>query len=206
MDYVTIRGEAQGRYEEKHSVFLASVKGISSFEEGLAFAKAVSKKYSDATHNCYAILTRTGEQKFSDDGEPQGTAGTPILQSIKRNDLTDVVCVVTRYFGGIKLGASGLVSAYAKAAAEGFLSSEKILRKECAFYRIAASYADHSALSSLIAKNGGKLTDTRYDEGICVDCAVPLGQKETFENGVREAFGGKRLPKLLGTGYETYLL
>lgn len=206
MDYVTIQGEAQGRYEEKHSVFLASIKGIASFEEGLAFVKAVSKKYSDATHNCYAILTRANEQKFSDDGEPQGTAGTPILQVLKRNGVTDVVCVVTRYFGGIKLGASGLVSAYGKAATEGLAVSEKVLKKDCVFFRTQAGYGDYAAVVNLIAKKDGKVLETSYDEGVTIVCAIPLPCADGFETGVREAFAGKRIPERIRTGYETYKL
>lgn len=206
MDYFTVRGEAQGKYEEKHSVFLASIKGIGSFDEGLAYVKAVSKKYSDATHNCYAILTRAGEQKFSDDGEPQGTAGTPILQVLKRNDLTDVVCVVTRYFGGIKLGASGLVSAYGKAALEGIAVSEKILKKDCVFFRIQAGYGDYAAAVNLIAKHDGKPVETSYDEGVTIVCAIPKDDAERFEAGVQEAFAGKRIPERVKTGYETYEL
>ncbi|MBR1624892.1 MAG: YigZ family protein [Clostridia bacterium] len=204
MDYVTIRGEAEAKYEERRSVFIASVKGIENFDEGMEFVKRVSKTYSDATHNCYAILTRSGEQKFSDAGEPQGTAGTPILTVLKRTLLTDVACVITRYFGGIKLGASGLVSAYSKATSLGIECAEKVLKRECVRYETEVSYSDYPILTTLVSKKGGLVSNVAYHEGVTVFHSIPVLESEAFENAVKESFGGKRLPKQIGTGYETF--
>ena len=115
--YKTVAREAKDEFTEKKSVFIGHAKPIESEEQALDFIKTIEKRYGDAAHNCYAYINK--EQnivRFNDNGEPQGTAGLPILEVIKREELCGVVIVVTRYFGGILLGAGGLVRAYSKAA------------------------------------------------------------------------------------------
>ena len=204
MDYRTVVGEGNALYEEKHSEFYAYVKGIQTYDDGVAFVKGVSKKHSDATHNCYAILMRNGEQKFSDDGEPQGTAGQPILQVLKKSDLCDVALVVSRYFGGIKLGAGGLVQAYTKAAAMALQSASDAVMTESAYYRLSLPYKDADAGIRLVTKCGGKIAEQRYDENVTFLFAVPFGAAERFLASVQEAFNGKQVPVFLKNGYEIY--
>jgi len=131
MQYKTISKEATVEMEEKKSRFIANVKPVSSEEEALEFINNIRAKYWDATHNVYAYYI-SGEniiQRFSDDGEPSGTAGMPVLEVIKRMELKDLVVVVTRYFGGILLGASGLVRAYSKSAALGIEAAGIVTKK-----------------------------------------------------------------------------
>lgn len=116
-EYKTVRGRAVDMFVEKKSEFIGYISPVSSEDEALAFIAEIKKKHADATHNCHAyILQGTEIARFSDDGEPSGTAGMPILEVIKREGLSGVCIVVTRYFGGILLGAGGLVRAYAKGA------------------------------------------------------------------------------------------
>lgn len=118
MIYKTIRMQATGEYEEKKSVFIASIKRVNNEEEAKQFINDVRNKYKEARHNVYAYIigSNKGIQRYSDDGEPQGTGGIPVLEVIKKSDITDTIIVVTRYFGGVLLGSAGLCRAYGKAA------------------------------------------------------------------------------------------
>lgn len=204
MNYFTIRGEAQAEYEIQRSVFICSVKGIESFDEGMEFVKAVSKRYSDATHNCYAVISVSGEQKFSDDGEPQGTAGMPILQVLKKNGLNLVACVVTRYFGGIKLGAGGLVSAYTKSAVDGINASTIVEMKESEVFTVSANYSDYEPLLRILDKLGATVTDRNYGSDIKVTFSIPLGAIEVLKNKISESFNGKLKLNFIKKAYMAY--
>lgn len=119
MAYLTIKGYGEDSFDEKKSEFIGYIKRTESEEEAKAFVAEIKNKHKDATHNCYAYIVgqNMNIQRYSDDGEPQGTAGIPILEVIKKNEITDCTVVVTRYFGGILLGAGGLTRAYTKGAA-----------------------------------------------------------------------------------------
>ena len=115
--YTTLAGEGSDQFEERKSLFIGHAKHITSEDEAMEFVKAKKKEYSDATHNCWAYLLKGGiVARYSDDGEPQGTAGVPMLETIRKSGVCDCVVVVTRYFGGILLGAGGLVRAYSHGA------------------------------------------------------------------------------------------
>lgn len=181
MDYRTIEGEATFTYEIKHSIFICHIKHIESYEEGLEYAKAIAKQYSDATHNCYAISMQNGQQKFFDDGEPQGTAGMPILQVIKKQDLYDVIAIVTRYFGGIKLGANGLVTSYTKAVTEAIEIANIITKKESILGQIILSYTEYQSYIRQFKDIESIILDTQYGENVTLSIAVPLENKEKTE-------------------------
>ncbi|HOQ06313.1 MAG TPA: YigZ family protein, partial [Clostridiales bacterium] len=129
-DYLTVSKEAVAEIEEKKSRFIATVRPVSSEQEAQDFINRLKARYWDATHNVYAYYICAGNvvQKFSDDGEPSGTAGLPVLEAIKKTGVQDVAVVVTRYFGGTLLGASGLVRAYGRSAALG-IDAAGIVRK-----------------------------------------------------------------------------
>ena len=204
MEYLTVEGTEEIRYEIKKSVFIARLKGITSFEEGTEFVKRTAKEFSDATHNCYAVITRSGEQKFSDDGEPSGTAGMPILQVIKNNNLTDTACVVTRYFGGIKLGAGGLVSAYTKAASSAVSAAKIMLKTVSSVYSLTVPYADYDRSLHIISSVSGKIKSVVYQDSVNMEIAVPNEKTDEFNFKIAEAFAAKAVPFLLYTGYENY--
>ena len=129
--YTTVSVEGHAEFEEKRSVFIGHAIHIDSEEEAQTFIKEIKKKYSDATHNCWAYILNDGIiARYSDDGEPQGSAGVPVLDTLKKSGVSDAVIVVTRYFGGILLGAGGLVRAYSHTAklaieAAGIVTFEK---------------------------------------------------------------------------------
>ena len=117
-EYYIPTGPGDAEYVEKRSRFLGKVRHVESEEEARAFIEAMKKQYHDARHNCWCYLLKNGVLRYSDDGEPQGTAGQPMLEVFNREGVTDVVCVVTRYFGGVLLGAGPLLRAYQTTAKE----------------------------------------------------------------------------------------
>ncbi|MEG1528777.1 MAG: YigZ family protein [Clostridia bacterium] len=149
-----VDGEYTFETEIKHSRFIATVCGEVDESEALKFLASTRKKYSDATHNCYAYIADMfgNTARFSDDGEPSGTAGQPMLEVLKRQGLAKTAVVVTRYFGGIKLGAGGLVGAYTGAVV-GALNSVKIAEKtECRQIEISTDYQKFSQIEGFIRK------------------------------------------------------
>lgn len=192
MDYQTIDGEYQAKYEILHSVFICNIKGIASFIEGMDYCRNISHKYSDATHNCYAIITVNGEQKFSDDGEPQGTAGQPIMQVIKKRNLTNIVVVVTRYFGGIKLGAGGLVSAYTQCVADGIAVAKIITKTQSLIGKIILDYNEFSAVNSYIHSNNYIITNTVYNDVVELTFALPVEKRQQAEERISKITLGKK--------------
>ena len=145
-EYVTIPNtETVAEVVIEKSRFIAAAVNVSSVEEAVQFVNAKRKKYFDATHNCYAYVIGD-KMKFSDDGEPQGTAGMPILECIRNKGLDFVCVVVTRYFGGVKLGAGGLVRAYSGSAAEALNNAEKLQMTECTRLQVVVEYAQLKGL------------------------------------------------------------
>lgn len=190
-EYLTVDGAAESRLEINRSVFICTLTGISSYAEGLDTVKAVSKKYSDATHNCYAMRLADGSQKFSDDGEPNGTAGQPILQALKNRDIYNVLAVVTRYFGGIKLGASGLTAAYMRSASEAVQKAKTVtsaLSYECV---ATTDYTKSGAVLSYIKDSKFLLLDTVYGQNVNIKFAVPVQSAESAAGAIAEITLGK---------------
>lgn len=148
------------------SEFITSLYPVSSIEEVQEILQNVRKTYYDATHNCYAyILGLEGDQKkASDDGEPSGTSGMPILGALEKNDLTNVLCIVTRYFGGIKLGAGGLVRAYSSSAALGVNSATLLTLTKVLKIEITTSYQQVNVIMKTLANE--KLYDKKFLEEI----------------------------------------
>lgn len=190
MEYLTVDGEATATYEIQRSVFICSVKGIETYEEGVAYYKATAKKYSDATHNCYAIVCRDGQQKFFDDGEPQGTAGMPILQVLKKSALSNVVAVVTRYFGGIKLGAGGLVASYTKSCADAIAAAKITKVLFCDKISVYAPYSDYKRIADVV-KTHGIIDSTEFSDEVAINCSVPVENTEKLIESLNELTAGK---------------
>jgi uncharacterized YigZ family protein len=130
MSYLTIKDTVSEEFEEKKSIFIGHAKRVYNEEDAKTFVSHIRNMHKQATHNVFAYIIgeNKGIQRYSDDGEPQGTAGIPVIEVIKKNEVTDIAVVVTRYFGGVLLGAGGLVRAYSKAAA-GAIKSAGIVEK-----------------------------------------------------------------------------
>lgn len=166
--YLTVDGVTENTVEIKRSKFIATLSHVESGEDAEAFVRAVRKRYPDATHNCYAYIADElgNETRFSDDGEPGGTAGQPMLEVLKKRGVVRAAVVVTRYFGGIKLGAGGLVAAYTDSVSE-VLDAAGIRRMtECAQVTVECDYSDHSAIESALTRAGALRGEAVYGENV----------------------------------------
>ena len=166
--YLTVDGVTENTVEIKRSKFIATLSHVESGEDAEAFVRAVRKRYPDATHNCYAYVADElgNETRFSDDGEPGGTAGQPMLEVLKKRGVVKAAVVVTRYFGGIKLGAGGLVAAYTDSVSE-VLDAAGIRRiTECAEVTVECDYSDHSAIESALTRAGALRGEAMYGENV----------------------------------------
>ena len=196
-DYLVPRGEGISEYVEKKSRFLGRVFPVTTEAEAKAYLEAVRKEHYDARHNCWCYILKTGQKRYSDDGEPQGTAGQPMLNVFEREGVVDVLCVVTRYFGGILLGAGGLCRAYTKAAkdaldAAGIAKMQPWLRQQ-----FDIPYALFERVKLLLSQLEGVLEDAQYGAGITVTCRIPEGADEQLRTALRELSSGSVVPVLL---------
>ena len=164
------------------SSFIGTAKAVADEEEALEFIREVKKRHYEATHNVYAYILGDDNniQRFSDDGEPSGTAGVPVLEVLKKNDLRNVCAVVTRYFGGIKLGKGGLVRAYSKGASAALEASEVIWRT---LYKVVAVKVDYTLLGMMqnqLKLDGYALRNINYSDNVVFEIYVENNQTEDF--------------------------
>ena len=180
-EYLTVAKETEDEFTVKHSRFIGYIKPVTTQEEAVEFINSKKSKHWDATHNVYAYILRDGQiRRYSDDGEPQGTAGIPVLDVLQKEGLTDCVVVVTRYFGGILLGGGGLVRAYSHAAklavdASGVIKMSMCVRAEC-----ECDYGYYGRLSSLIPECGGTIEASDFTENVKVTFTMPQNLYGSF--------------------------
>ncbi len=173
MKYFSIKGESVSEKIIERSRFITYSLPVNSVEEARAYLEKIRKKHSDATHNCYCYKLKDGTVKFSDDGEPSGTAGAPIQEAVVTSKLTDIIVIVTRYFGGIKLGAGGLTRAYFACAKEGLDSAQRVEYVLSDIYRVELSYEEFYGASSFFNGDNVKIISKEFGSGVVVDFAVP---------------------------------
>lgn len=178
-----------GEYEEKKSKFIAHIKSIDSEEEASAYISEIKKEYWDARHNCYAYILGDGNeiQRFSDDGEPGGTAGKPILEVIAGSGLHNIVIVVTRYFGGVLLGTGGLVRAYRKSSADAIEKSLVVEKKKGVEAEITVGYTLIGKLQHIAASLGAFQLDAAYGVDVRFKYLIPENVYGKFCEKVMEA-------------------
>lgn len=188
-EYLTVSNEATAELEEKKSRFIATVGPVTSEDEAHSFINSLKTRYWNATHNVYAyyICGDNTMQKFCDDGEPSGTAGMPVLEAMKRLDVQDAAVVVTRYFGGTLLGASGLVRAYGKCAAMGIEAAGIVKRQLCIEAEIALDYSLLGKVQAIVASKGYKVKDTVYAQDVDIYLYVPVDEFDVFSALLTEA-------------------
>lgn len=189
---VVYRG-GEGELIEKKSRFIATVTPVESEEEALAFIAAMKKKYWNASHNCFAYVI--GEnyelQRCSDDGEPQGTAGRPMLDVLLGEEIHNAAVVVTRYFGGTLLGTGGLVRAYSKSVQEGLRASTVIEKKVGALLKIRTDYNGIGKIQYLLGQRGLVIVDSEYTDIVTVETLVPQEQIRELREAVTEGTNGR---------------
>ena len=174
----TIDNKVTAEVEEKRSRFIANIFYIESAIEAENIIKQTKKKYYDARHNCYAYIVKEEQmiKKSSDDGEPSGTAGSPILNVIEKNGLCNVLVIVTRYFGGILLGKGGLVRAYTEATIKAIEKANIVLQEEGYEIEIITTYSDIEKIKYYCNKNQIKISNIEYEEN--VKCTIEISEKE----------------------------
>ncbi|MCD7882561.1 MAG: YigZ family protein [Lachnospiraceae bacterium] len=184
-------GEAE--ITEKKSRFIASVRSVTSEEEALDFIASTKKRYWDARHNCsaYVIGERQQLQRCSDDGEPQGTAGRPMLEVLLGADVHNAVVVVTRYFGGVLLGTGGLVRAYSKSVQEGLKNSTILDKKEGISLTIGTDYTGIGKIQYILGQRGCPILDSEYTDAVQLCTLIPKEEIAKVKEAVTEATAGR---------------
>lgn len=191
--YKTVYKGGEGEIVEKKSRFIATVVPVHSEEEALKFVEAMKKKYWNATHNCYAYVIGENHelQRYSDDGEPGGTAGKPMLDVLIGEEIHNAAIVVTRYFGGTLLGTGGLVRAYSAAAKQGLASSVIITKIPGVKLRLATDYAGLGKIQYIFGQRGIKILDSIYTDKVEIAALVPLDVLEAVKAEIREGTNGQ---------------
>lgn len=182
----------QGEITEKKSRFIATVRPVESEDEAVSFINEMKKKYWDARHNCSAFVIGKRQEltRCSDDGEPAGTAGRPMLDVLLKENIHNAAVVVTRYFGGVLLGAGGLVRAYQQATKAGLSASEIIEKKEGAVLFIRTDYTGIGRLQYLFAQEKITVMDTAYEADVLVKAVIPENDKKRIEKTIIEQTNG----------------
>ena len=197
---ITVSGQSSAEYTEKRSRFIAVIRHCETEQEAVSFINDIRAKHRDARHNCYAYSVSGGTVKrFSDDGEPHGTAGKPMLDIIDGEGLCNVCAVVTRYFGGVLLGTGGLVRAYSKALKDAAVSANRAVMIPCTVFSCSADYTDSARLSKLISDMGGVTENTEYTEKVALTFFMRESKKSEFELKLKEMFCARITAKEIKT-------
>lgn len=201
--YVTLEREASAEFVEKKSVFIGHAKPVKTDEEALLFVNKIKEKYKDATHNVYAYYLRGGAMaRYSDDNEPQGTAGPPVLEVIKKSGCDDCVVVVTRYFGGILLGAGGLVRAYANAAALALDAAHIVTYEEYCVYSLSCDYGEYNKINFELEGANAIIDKCDFSDKVNMEFAVKATLSDRICKKIAELSGGKLVPLITGTRFD----
>ncbi len=196
---VTLEREGVGKLEEKKSVFIGRAKPIQTEEEALTYIRETKARFADARHNVWAYrLQGDTAMRCSDDGEPQGSAGIPVLDVLRKSGVSDAVIVVTRYFGGILLGAGGLVRAYSAAAKLAVDEAHIITREKCTVWSVTCSYSDYQRFLAELPKYGAISGETDFAEFVTLRFTVREETREGLLTRMREMSGGSATAKRIG--------
>lgn len=202
--YFCVKNETENEVIIERSKFISYTKKCETEEQARAFLEEKRKAHPFATHNCYAYVTERGKiARFSDDGEPQGTAGQPILEVIKSRKLLDTIVVVTRYFGGIKLGAGGLVRAYSSGAKEVLEKAGETENILSAVYSVNMSYDLYTRFLKFVGKIKCLVISTDFADTVNVEIAVP-NEKDDFIAEITDLTNGKATAEKIGEEFVAY--
>ena len=198
--YRTVGGSSETEYVISRSRFIGRCFAVTSEEEAAAILERIRKQHWDATHNCFAYRLRNGAARYSDDGEPQGTAGMPMLEVLKKRDLCDVLVVSTRYFGGILLGAGGLVRAYTRSASDAAEAAGVLSMEPCTGFSLCVAYPYWNAVQSVMERFGA-VEQVNY--GAAIDCVFRCksAQKDAFLKALTERTEARVSAEPIAEGY-----
>lgn len=189
---------AESEFVEKRSRFIIHLWPVETEEEAQAHIREMKSKYYDARHNCWCYLLGQNVQRYSDDGEPQGTAGQPMLKVFERENVTNVCCVVTRYFGGILLGAGGLTRAYSKGAKDALTVAGAATMGLWSCVMIPCSYAAFERVKLEIAAHGGVIDETEYGADITLCVSIMASEVDALQTRLTELSAGTIKLQVLG--------
>ena len=190
--YLCLAQPAEHEIVVKKSRFICNLIPVETEREAREALAAIKKKHYDARHNCYAMSLGGNIKKSSDDGEPQGTAGVPMLEVLSRSGITNILAVVTRYFGGTLLGAGGLVRAYGASVSQALAGAKKEWHIPAAVLRFTVEYADYSKLQSIAAEFGARV-EAEYGEQVAARMVLRLTDCAAAEKRINEAFLGAKV-------------
>lgn len=204
--YFTIAEQSQHTIVISKSKFITTLVPIDNYDDAIAKVKAISKKYSDATHNCYAFISNESatEQRFSDDGEPQGTAGMPMLDVLKKKKVYKTLAIVTRYFGGIKLGANGLVGAYTSSVSQALENANISQMVWANLLEITVSYTIYKKVEEICICGGGKVESVVYGNDVTLKVALPEEVSKDIQAKIIDATQGKAKIEQKSTQYVAF--
>jgi len=201
--YTTIKHEAVAEFEEKRSLFIGHAKPVKTEEEVAEFIKEKKREFADATHNVFGYIIKNGIcARYSDDGEPQGTAGMPVLDTIRKSGVSDACVVVTRYFGGILLGAGGLVRAYSNGAKIALEAAEIITYDIYREYSLECTYSDYQKLGTVFAGFSFRQDDAIYADNITIIGRVVKKDADEFEQKLVQVTSGRIKIEKLGEKFD----
>ncbi|MBR0508986.1 MAG: YigZ family protein [Clostridia bacterium] len=204
-EYQTVRQRGSAEFTVNRSRFIGHIAPVSSMEEAAAFVQEIRAKYPDARHNVFAYIVREPQySRYSDDGEPQGTAGMPVLDVIRKFPLTDCCVVVTRYFGGILLGTGGLVRAYSQAAKIAVEAGEPVRMRRCRVLELDCPYGQYERIVKLLEAFGAVTEDTAFADVVKIRFRLPLEQCEGFEEKLTDLSGGAIRPRTTGERFDAF--
>ena len=189
-EYLVPTGYGEDEFVEKKSRFIGRVWCVETEEEALEKIQEMKKQHYDATHNCWAYVIKDGAMRFSDDGEPGGTAGNPMMQVLQREQLYNVVCVVTRYFGGILLGAGGLVRAYTKGAKIAIDAAGKSMKRVWSVLYIPCPYTFYERVKLEVAAFDGIIRDTQFGAEVELEILVADAKAQAFLDRLTDMTSG----------------
>ena len=193
-DYLTLKGPGEAEFTEKRSRFIGYAMPVSTEEEAIAFINSIREKHRDARHNVYAYIVNNNgivNQRYSDDGEPQGTGGMPVMDVLLKQGLTNACIVVTRYFGGILLGAAGLVRAYSKGASIAVEAAGIFKVVKCKAVAVRIPYSLYDRVSFFVTGKGYETMESDFGADVGVTYRVPVAEAEGFAAELTDLTGGR---------------
>ena len=189
-EYCVPSGSGEAELTEKRSRFIGNVWRVTSEAEAKSRIEEIRKKHYSARHHCWCYILRDGPVRYSDDGEPQGTAGQPMLNVFERQNVTDVCCVVTRYFGGILLGTGGLARAYTQGAKSALDAAGISVVRRWTAAELLCTYAQYEGIRREVENSGGTVVDTEYGAQVTLSILLPQEKKEEISARVRDFSAG----------------
>lgn len=203
-EYLVPTGYGEDEFIEKKSRFIGRVWCVETEEEALQKIQEMKKQHYDASHNCWAYIIRDGAMRFSDDGEPGGTAGNPMMLVLQRENLYNIVCVVTRYFGGVLLGAGGLVRAYTKGAKIAIDAAGKSIKRVWTALYIPCPYNYYERMKLEAEAFGAVIRDTQFGSEVELEVLVAQPQTQAFIDRITDMTAGTVETMELGQEYRAF--